>query len=74
MRVNGPRQYLTFDIPPERDIVFGGLRMGDAHDVLFEDRPFIQIGGHVMRCRPDQLDAAFVGLVVGRYLTTCNDT
>ena len=34
-------------------------------DVLLDDRPFIQILGHVVGGCADELDAAVVGLLVG---------
>ena len=39
--------------------------MGDAGDVLLDDRTLVQVGGHVVGGRADQLDAAIVGLRVG---------
>ena len=39
--------------------------MGDAGDVLLDDRPLVEIGGHAVGGRADQLDAALVGLRVG---------
>ena len=39
--------------------------MIDARDVLLDDRTFIQLGGHVVRGRADELDAAIVRLLVG---------
>src|SRR5690606_21424985 len=65
MGVNGTGKNLTFDIATERDIVFGALRMGDAHRVLLDDRAFVQVCRHVMRRRADQLYAALIGLLVG---------
>lgn len=40
--------------------------MGDADHILFDDRSFIQILGHVMRGGSDQLDAFFKRLPI-RY-------
>ncbi len=65
MGVHGPRQHLAFDIPADRDVILGRLRMGDAGDVLLDDRTLVEIGGDVMRRRADQLYAALIGLLVG---------
>ena len=50
----------------ERHHVRRGVGMGDAGNVLLDDRPLVQVGGHVVGGRADQLDAAIVGLRVGR--------
>ncbi len=38
--------------------------MSNSHDVLLDNRAFIQIGSHVVRCCADQLYAAFVRLFI----------
>ena len=57
----GPR----LDIAPDTDqILFGGT-MVHPFDILFDDRPFVEIAGDEMRGRPDQLDAALMRLAIG---------
>ncbi len=63
--MDGPGQHLAFDIAADRDIVVGRLRMRDAGRVLLDDRTLVEIAGDVVRRRPDQLDAALIGLLVG---------
>ena len=38
--------------------------MGDAHDVLFDDRTLVELGRDEVRGRADELDASLEGLVV----------
>ena len=45
--------------------VVRGIRMVDADDILLDDGPLVQLGGHVVAGGADQLDAPLVGLVVG---------
>ena len=42
-----------------------GVSVGDTGDVLLDDRALVEVGGHVVGGRADQLDAAIVGLRVG---------
>ena len=42
-----------------------GVSVGDTGDVLLDDRALVEVGGHVVGGRTDQLDAALVGLRVG---------
>ncbi len=63
--MDGPGQHLAFDIAADRHIIVGRLRMRDAGRVLLDDRTLVEIAGDVMRRRPDQLDAALIGLPVG---------
>ena len=41
-----------------------GISVVDADDVLVDDRSGIELAGHVMTRRADQLHAALKGLVV----------
>ena len=56
---------------PALDVLPLGLQHGHRvlvpgpRHVLLDDRPLIQVGGHVVGGRADQLDAAIVGLRVG---------
>ena len=65
MGMDRARQNLRFDIAPQGYVILWRLGMRDAHDVLFDDRAFVQIARHIMRGRPDQLHPAFIGLFVG---------
>ena len=71
MGVHGARQNLAFDIAADRDIILGRLRMGDAGNVLLDNRAFVEIGSNIMRRRADQLDAALIGCLYG--LAPLND-
>ena len=62
--VNRTRQNLTFNVTPDRYIIGRVLGMGDACDILFNDRTFIKIGRYIMGRRPDQFDTAFIGLPI----------
>ena len=59
-----PRQHAAFDIAALADQVVGRVAVADALDVLLDDRPFVEVGGDIMRGGADQLDAALMGLVV----------
>ena len=59
------RQDATLDVAADRDEALGGLRVGDADDVLLDDRALVEVGCDVVRRRPDELHAAVVRLVVG---------
>src|SRR4029453_16691431 len=55
----------TLDVAPFADQVRGRMRMRDVLDVLGDDRPFIEIAGHVMRRRADHLHASRMRLMIG---------
>ena len=42
-------QHAPLDVTPDGDEPFGRLGMGDADDVLFDDRPLVEVGRDVMR-------------------------
>ena len=65
MEADGLGEDAAFHVLAERHHVRRGVGMGDASDVLLDDRTLVQVGGHVVRGRADQLDAAIVGLRVG---------
>ena len=50
---------------PTRVEILGALAMVDAHDVLIDDRAVVELGGHVVGGRADQLDPALVRAPVG---------
>ena len=65
MEADGLGEDAAFHVLAERHHVLRGVGVRDAGDVLLDDRPLVQVGGHVVGCRADQLDAAIVGLRVG---------
>ena len=58
-------EHAALDVAPLAHEIVGRVAVADALDVLFDDRPLVEIGGDEMRRRPDQLDAARMGLVIG---------
>ena len=50
---------------PARTRSLGRHPVVDPHDVLLDDRPLVEVRGHVVRGRPDELDAPRERLVVG---------
>ncbi len=54
-----------FEVAAFAGEVGNGVAVADAGDVLMDDGAFVEIGGGVVGGRPDQFDAALVGLVVG---------
>ena len=65
MEADGLGEDAALHVLAESHHVRRGVGVGDASDVLLDDRPLVQVGGHVVRGRADQLDAAIVGLRVG---------
>lgn len=65
MELYGAGEGCRFHVPADGDEVSGGLAVIDAHDGLFEDGAFVEIGCHIVAGRADQLYAALMGLVVG---------
>ena len=65
MHLHRPRQHARLDVAAGGDKIVRGHRMGHALGFLFDDWTFVEIGGDVVRRRPDQLDAAFMRLVIG---------
>ena len=45
--------------------IFDAHSMIDSRHVLFDDRPFVQVFGDIVRSGADQFHATFVRLVVG---------
>ena len=65
VEANGLREDATLHVLTERHHVRRRIGVRDAGDVLLDDRPLVQVGGHVVGGRADQLDAAIVSLRVG---------
>src|SRR6201998_3993572 len=59
------RQGGAFDVGPQAHQVFDGVAVIHPDDVLLDDRPLVELCGHVMGGRADELDAAFFGPSVG---------
>ena len=65
MEADGLGEDAALHVLSERHHVGRRVGVGDAGDVLLDDRTLVQVGGHVVGGRADQLDAAIVGLRVG---------
>ena len=65
MEANSLCEDATLHILAEGHHVGRGVSVGDAGDVLLDDRALVEVGGHIVGGRADQLDAALVGLRVG---------
>ena len=59
------RQDPSLDVAADGDEPLRRLGVGDADDVLLDDRALVEVGRHVVRRGPDELDTAVVRLVVG---------
>src|SRR3954447_26454555 len=53
------------DLRAQSGELLDGVGVGDADDVLFDDRAGIELGRHVMRRGTDELHTALLGLLVG---------
>lgn len=62
---HGPGQNPALDVTSLADQVLRAVGVRDALHVLFNDRTFIKIAGHVMCCRTNQLYAPVPCLMVG---------
>ena len=47
MGVDRAAEHVSLHIAAEADVIIGGLGMGDAHRILFDDRALVEIGGDV---------------------------
>lgn len=63
--LDGRRQHLALDVGPGLRQVARLDGVVDPGDALLDDGTLVQVGGHKVRGRADDLDAALVGLVVG---------
>jgi hypothetical protein len=61
---DGASQYRAFAVTAYGGQLGGRHGMVDACDILFDDRPLVQVAGHVVRRGADQLDTTFEGLLV----------
>ena len=69
MPAYGAREDDAFDVSAQTAQFVGVVAVVDAHDVLFDDRAGVEVLGHIVRSRADQLDAAVVGglIRIGAY-------
>src|ERR1700733_4882495 len=58
-------EHPALDVAPLAPQVLRRVAVADALDVLFDDRPLVEIGGDEMGRRPDQFDATLMRLVIG---------
>jgi hypothetical protein len=58
------RQHRTLHVAPRSSAIVYAHGVIDAGDVLFDDRPFIEILSDIVRRRANQFDAAIVRLLV----------
>ena len=56
-------QHRAFHVGAESDQVLDAVAMAHPDHVLFDDRTFVEVGGHIVGGGPDQLDAALVRLL-----------
>src|SRR4051812_33213350 len=63
--LHGASEDGPLDLGADAGELLGAVGVGDAGDVLFDDRAGVQFGGHVVRGCTDELDAALLGLLVG---------
>ena len=63
---HGAREDGALDVGAPRAQGGRGVAVRDPDDVLLDDRPLVEVLGRVVRRRPDDLDAAPPGLLVGR--------
>ena len=61
-----PRQHGALDVGAEADEVGDAVAVIDAHDVLFDDRPLVEVLGDVVSGRADEFDAALLGPPIRR--------
>ena len=65
MPEHGTGKNTPLDIASLAHQIIRRVAMADPLDILFDDRPFIEIRCHIMGCGPDQFYAAPMGLVIG---------
>ena len=65
MQVHRPRQHHLLQLAPLADQVGDGVALADAHHVLLDDRPLVELRRHVVGGGADDLDAPLLGLVIG---------
>src|SRR3546814_596174 len=71
---HGARQHPPLDIASLADQVVRPVPVAHMLHVLFDDRPLVEIGRHIMRRRADDLHAARMGLMIGfRALETAQE-
>ncbi len=61
---HGAGENAPLDVAPLSNEIVRRVTMRDPFNILFNDRPLVEIGRYVMRRRTDQLDASLMRLVV----------
>src|SRR5689334_8476068 len=59
------RQHAPLDVAALADQIGRRIAMADPLNVLLDDRPLVEVTGHIMRGGADHLDTALVRLVIG---------
>ena len=62
---HGTRQHAALDIAALARQIFRRVAVADPLDVLIDDRTLVEVARDVMGGGADQLDAAFMRLVIG---------
>ena len=62
---DGAGEHAALDVASLAHQVLWRVAVAYALDILFDDRPLVEIGGGEMGRRSDQLDAAQMRLVIG---------
>lgn len=66
---SGKRVSLT--VTPEAHQILGLVEVLHTLDFLFDNGPGIEVAGDVVACGSDELDASFMGLLVGVGADEC---
>lgn len=59
-----PGEHATLDVPTLADQILRCVTVRDALDVLFDDRPFIEVGCNIVSGGSDQFHAARMSLMI----------
>jgi len=62
--LDSARQYLALGIASQRGEIFHRLAVVHPRHVLFDDRPFVKFGRHVVRSGTNQFHAPLMRLVI----------
>ena len=57
-------EHAPFDVRAKTHELGRGIPVGDSNDVLFNDRPFVEILGDVVCRGPNQFHSTFLGLLI----------
>ena len=73
MLLDGPRKHYLFQIAAFFDEIIDGVLVRDPDHILFNDRPGVKIGCHVMACGSDQFHSSLIGLMIGLGTDECRE-